>query len=377
MSQKQDKFNKRRLKSSYLSVIVSMTLVLFLIGLLGTVLYHSNSIANKVQENIAFTVLLKPEAKQVSVNQFQRQLELSEHVKSTEFISKEEAANLLKEDLGEDFVSFLGFNPLTDAIDIHFQAYYTQTNTPEKIEAELLAVSVVQEVVYDKSLLNLLNKNLKKVSYILLLLSLVFSLIAVALINSSIRLTIYSKRFLIKTMQLVGATKSFIRKPFLWKSIQHGLIASLLSIFFLHFLISYSVNFLPEIQRILVHVVFYVALMTVGSMVFAKFWIDTTNMGTKDVAKQIERTGMQIPGFRKNPKILEKILENYIPPVTYFSGAFVGLLAAGADLLGTVGNASGTGLLLAVGIILRTYEQIQKEQAMEMHPMIRQFFGAD
>ena len=132
-----------------------------------------------------------------------------------------------------------------------------------------------------------------------------------------------------------------------------------------------------SLTQIMVHVIFYVALMTVGSMVFAKFWIDTTNMGTKDVAKQIERTGMQIPGFRKNPKILEKILENYIPPVTYFSGAFVGLLAAGADLLGTVGNASGTGLLLAVGIILRTYEQIQKEQAMEMHPMIRQFFGAD
>jgi len=125
------------------------------------------------------------------------------------------------------------------------------------------------------------------------------------------------------------------------------------------------------------HVAFYVILMTVGSMVFAKFWIDTTNMGAKDVAKQIERTGMQIPGFRKNPLVLERILERYIPPVTYFSGAFVGLLAAGADLLGTVGNATGTGLLLAVGIILRTYEQIQKEQAMEMHPMLRQFFGAD
>ena len=125
------------------------------------------------------------------------------------------------------------------------------------------------------------------------------------------------------------------------------------------------------------HVFFYVTLMTVGSMVFAKFWIDTTNMGSKDVAKQIERTGMQIPGFRKNPIVLERILERYIPPVTYFSGAFVGFLAAGADLLGTVGNASGTGLLLAVGIILRTYEQIQKEQAMEMHPMLRQFFGAD
>ena len=132
-----------------------------------------------------------------------------------------------------------------------------------------------------------------------------------------------------------------------------------------------------SLGQLLVHVVVYVFVMTAGSTVFAKFWIETTNMGAKDVAKQIERTGMQIPGFRKNPVVLERVLERYIPPVTLFSGAFVGLLAAGADLLGTVGNATGTGLLLAVGIILRTYEQIQKEQAMEMHPVLREFFGAD
>ena len=132
-----------------------------------------------------------------------------------------------------------------------------------------------------------------------------------------------------------------------------------------------------SLGQIMVHVFVYVFFMTAGSTVFAKFWIETTNMGTKDVAKQIERTGMQIPGFRKNPVVLERILARYIPPVTLFSGAFVGLLASGADLLGTVGNATGTGLLLAVGIILRTYEQIQKEQAMEMHPMLREFFGAE
>ena len=132
-----------------------------------------------------------------------------------------------------------------------------------------------------------------------------------------------------------------------------------------------------SLGQLMVHVVVYVFVMTAGSTVFAKFWIETTNMGAKDVAKQIERTGMQIPGFRKNPVVLERILERYIPPVTLFSGAFGGLLAAGADLLGTVGNATGTGLLLAVGIILRTYEQIQKEQAMEMHPVLREFFGAD
>ena len=132
-----------------------------------------------------------------------------------------------------------------------------------------------------------------------------------------------------------------------------------------------------SLGQIMIHVFTYVFFMTAGSTVFAKFWIETTNMGAKDVAKQIERTGMQIPGFRKNPVVLERILERYIPPVTVFSGAFVGLLAAGADLLGTVGNATGTGLLLAVGIILRTYEQIQKEQAMEMHPVLREFFGAE
>ena len=132
-----------------------------------------------------------------------------------------------------------------------------------------------------------------------------------------------------------------------------------------------------SLGQIMTHVFVYVFFMTAGSTVFAKFWIETTNMSAKDVAKQIERTGMQIPGFRKNPVVLERILERYIPPVTLFSGAFVGLLAAGADLLGTVGNATGTGLLLAVGIILRTYEQIQKEQAMEMHPVLREFFGAD
>ncbi len=132
-----------------------------------------------------------------------------------------------------------------------------------------------------------------------------------------------------------------------------------------------------SLTQIMTHVFVYVFFMTAGSTVFAKFWIETTNMGANDVAKQIERTGMQIPGFRKNPVVLERILERYIPPVTLFSGAFVGLLAAGADLLGTVGNATGTGLLLAVGIILRTYEQIQKEQAMEMHPVLREFFGAE
>ena len=270
MSQNQDRFNKRRLRSSYISVIVSMTLVLFLMGLLSTVLYHSKAIANQVQENIAFTVLLKPDAKQVMVKQFQRQLELSEHIKSTEFISKDEAATSLEKDLGEDFINFLGFNPLTDAIDIHFQAYYTQTNAPESIEQELLAMSVVQKVIYDKSLIRLLNDNLQKVSYLLLALSSLFALISIALINSSIRLTIYSKRFLIKTMQLVGATKKFIRKPFIWKSLQHGLLASILAIIAIEVLISSGAEMLPEINRLHqanARIILYSGILLVGLII--------------------------------------------------------------------------------------------------------------
>lgn len=123
------------------------------------------------------------------------------------------------------------------------------------------------------------------------------------------------------------------------------------------------------------HIVAYMAFMVIFSIIFAKFWIETTNMGAKSVAKQIQNSGMQIPGFRRDPKIMEKVLSKYIPAVTIFSGAAVGLLAAGANLIGTVGRTSGTGLLLAVGIVIQFYEAMGKEQLMEMHPVIRQFFA--
>ena len=115
--------------------------------------------------------------------------------------------------------------------------------------------------------------------------------------------------------------------------------------------------------------------MVIASVIFAKFWIETTNMGAKSVAKQIQSSGMQIPGFRRDPKVMEKVLNKYIPAITVFSGAMVGLLAAGADLIGTVGQTSGTGLLLAVGIVIQFYEAVGREQLMEMHPVIRQFFA--
>ncbi|MEK6986310.1 MAG: preprotein translocase subunit SecY [Candidatus Thermoplasmatota archaeon] len=129
--------------------------------------------------------------------------------------------------------------------------------------------------------------------------------------------------------------------------------------------------------QILLRIGIFLTLFIGGSIVFAKFWVETTNMGPRDVAKQIEKSGMQIPGFRRDPRVLEKVLARYIPTLTVIGGATVGALAAVADMIGTVGQATGTGLLLCVGIFMRMYEQIAKEQAMEMHPMLRSFFGAE
>ncbi|MDG6220466.1 MAG: preprotein translocase subunit SecY [Candidatus Thermoplasmatota archaeon] len=139
----------------------------------------------------------------------------------------------------------------------------------------------------------------------------------------------------------------------------------------------YQQMYMPhhDAGQLMVRLIVYVMVMIVGSIIFAKFWIETTNMGAKDVAKQIQGSGMRIPGFRREPKRMELVLGKYIPVVTVLSGAFVGALAAGADLIGTVGNTSGTGLLLAVGILIHLYEDMAKEEMMEMHPMLRGFFG--
>ncbi len=130
-----------------------------------------------------------------------------------------------------------------------------------------------------------------------------------------------------------------------------------------------------EYWQVLLHLIVYLFVMIGGAIMFAKFWIMTTNMGPEAVAEQIESSGMQIPGFRRDPRILRRVLERYIPVVTVISGAFVGALAAGADMIGTVGNASGTGVLLAVGIMIQMYEAIGREQMMEMHPFLREWFG--
>jgi cell division transport system permease protein len=250
MSNQAEKYTKRRLRSSYLSVVVSMSLVLFMLGLLGLVVLNAKKVSDHVKENFAFTIILNENANETSIRQFQKSLEIKEYVKGTEFIPKEEAAKELQELLDEDFVEFLGANPLSDAIEVHFNADFANSDQLEKVEQQLSKEDVVAEVMYDKPLIQLMNDNIQKIGIALLALTGLLTLIAFALINSSIRLVIYSKRFIIKTMQLVGATTGFIRRPFVWRSIKQGFVASLLSLALLYGALYYLDKNMPELQTL-------------------------------------------------------------------------------------------------------------------------------
>ena len=230
MSTQFEKYQKRRLISSYFSVVISISLVLFLLGLLGLLGLNTKKLADHFKEKIALTVYLKDTAKQVEIDQLQQSLALAEYTKSATFVSKEQAAEEHSATIGENFMEFLGYNPLQNSIDVYMLADYVSPTKLEEIQAEIITKDFVDEVVYDRPLIVLLNDNIKKVSFWVLIISGVFLFIAVLLINSSIRLSVYAKRFTIKTMQMVGATKSFIRRPFIWKSMKLGIIGSVIAI---------------------------------------------------------------------------------------------------------------------------------------------------
>jgi len=229
MSSSFEKYQKRRLFSSYFSVVISISLVLFLLGLLGLLVLNTKKVADHFKEKIVLTVYLKDSAKEVEITQLKQSLALSEYTKSAEFISKEQAAEEHSATIGENFIEFLGYNPLQNSIDVYLLADYVSPEKLEEINAELIAKDFVDEVVYDKPLIVLLNDNAKKISFWVLVISGIFLFIAVILINSSIRLSVYSKRFTIKTMQMVGATKQFIRRPFVWRSVKLGILGSFLA----------------------------------------------------------------------------------------------------------------------------------------------------
>jgi len=246
MAKQEVKFTKRRLRSSYITTIVSISLVLFLLGLLGLIGLHAKKLSDFVKENIGFSVIMKDGVKEARIIELQKYLDLADFVKSTEYITKEEAAEDLTKDLGEDFLGFLGYNPLLPSIDIRLEAEYANIDSLTIIEQQLITDPNVKEVFYQKSLVHLVNQNIKKISFVLLGFSVLLLVISIALINNTIRLSVYSKRFLIKSMQLVGATQYFIRKPFVINGIIHGLIAALIAIILLMGILYFSQKEIPE-----------------------------------------------------------------------------------------------------------------------------------
>jgi len=224
-----DSYQKRRLISSYFSVVISISLVLFMVGVLGMLLLNSKKVADHFKEQIAFTIYINDSAKPIEVKQLQKSLTLRKETKVARFVSKEEAAESHANDIGEDFMEFLGYNPLLSSIDVYFLSEFVSPAFLAELKENFETKSYVSEVIYDQPLLEILDENIKKITQGIIALSAVFILIAVLLINSSIRLSVYSKRLIIKTMQLVGATKRFIRRPFIWKHLQLGLLGAILA----------------------------------------------------------------------------------------------------------------------------------------------------
>jgi len=275
MSSSFENHQKRRLISSYFSVVLSIALVLFLLGLLGLLVLNAKKVSDHFKEQVVLTIYLKDSAKQVEVNQLQKSLVMSEYVKSTEYVSKEQAAEFMKAENGEDFMDFVGYNPLQNSIDIHLKADFVTSDQLEKISGEAMSKTFVDEVTYDNDLVNLMNNNVKKISFWVLVISGIFTLIAVLLINSSIRLAVYSKRFTIKTMQMVGATKQFIRRPFVWKSVRLGIIGAFLAMIGMAVVLFYLNRTFPELTLLsnpVLVVMLFVFVLTLGVIIT---WIST------------------------------------------------------------------------------------------------------
>ncbi|MCB4806912.1 permease-like cell division protein FtsX [Tamlana sp. 62-3] len=275
MSSSFEKHQKRRLISSYFSVILSIALVLFLVGLLGLLVLNAKKVSDHFKEQVVVTIYLKDNAKEVETKQLEKSLAMAEYVKHTEYVSKEQAAEFMKAQNGEDFMDFVGYNPLQNSIDVYLKADFVTTEHLEKISNEALTKDFVDEVSYDNDLVKLMNNNVKKISFWVLLISGIFTVIAVLLINSSIRLSVYSKRFTIKTMQMVGATKQFIRRPFVWKSIRLGMIGALVALIGMAIVLYYLNKTFAELQLLSNPVLIGLLFLFIFALGVVITWVST------------------------------------------------------------------------------------------------------
>lgn len=229
MTTQEEKIIGRRLKTSYITTLASITLVLFVLGLLGLTILFTRQLSDHVKENIGITIFLQNNAGLTEISKLQQSLEAMEGVKSTEYVSKEQAAEELMEELGEDFVEFLGYNPLSSSIITRLKASHANPDSLVIFEETITKHPIVTEIDYQKDLVHLVNENIRRIGIGMLIFSALLVMIASALINNTIRLGVFSKRFLIKSMQLVGATQAFIRNPFIIKGMLQGFISALLS----------------------------------------------------------------------------------------------------------------------------------------------------
>lgn len=250
MATRNNNNQQRRVSSAYITSAISITLVLFTLGFLGMVLIHAQNLSDYILEHIGFEIIMTDNVKEAEILQLQKSLDLEPFVKSTEYITKEEATRRLTGLLGEEFTGFMGAddNPLLPSIDVRFKAAWAKSDSIAKIEQQVLANPQVKEVYYQKSMVHLINSNLRKISFILIGFSLLLFVIALALINNTIRLSVFSKRFIIRSMQLVGATEGFIRKPFLLLGMAQGVVSALLAILLLYGLMEAMLNQIPELS---------------------------------------------------------------------------------------------------------------------------------
>jgi cell division transport system permease protein len=275
MSSSYDKFQKRRLISSYFSVVLSVFLVLFLLGMLGLFIINSKKLADDFRENIAMTVFFKNEANDTIIKSFNAELKRAPFAKTFEYVSKDAAAKQHTDIIGEDFVTFLGENPLQNSFDIHLKADYVYKDSIAKVESQFRKNPMISDIIYDKQLVNLVNDNIKKVSMWILIISGFFTIIAVLLINSSLRLSIHSNRFIIKTMQMVGATKAFIRKPFVMRSIRLGMIGAGLAILALIAVLIYLESNFPDLGILDDQLLIALVLISVFGIGVLITWLST------------------------------------------------------------------------------------------------------
>lgn len=250
MAPEGNKMARKTLRTSYISTVISISLVLFMIGTLGVLVLHARKISNYVKENIQLSVMLLPEATLDDINKLMKTLEQSEFVKSTTYITKDEAAAQLKEDLGEDFVGFLGYNPLLGSIDVKLKAQYADMESVNKLKTQISSFRAVKEVYYQQSLIDMINKNMKTLGLVILGFGGLLFFIAAALINNTIRLSLYSRRLLIKSMKLVGATRGFIRKPFVLGGIMQGFYGAIIANGLLAVLLYFSRKEIPDLVEI-------------------------------------------------------------------------------------------------------------------------------